>query len=126
MELEESELQETNDASVSSNASARLCFTTRRFAERAFLHGKSWQGHKLQFMWLTSISSGNDGARSGNLPAASNMPSDPNVKISGLDASNNYHKFSSPGTDEPEQVTVGADADSVEQNKDSKSTSASS
>ncbi|KAG6394248.1 hypothetical protein SASPL_144831 [Salvia splendens] len=71
--LEESELQETNDASVSSSdVSARVSFTTRRSAERAFSHGKSWQGHKLQFSWLTSINTSKEVDKSGNPPATSN------------------------------------------------------
>ncbi|KAL1538530.1 zinc finger CCCH domain-containing protein 41-like [Salvia divinorum] len=70
--LEESELQENDDASVSSsNVSARVSFTTRRSAEKAFSHGKSWQGHKLQFLWLSSVNTGKEADSSGNLPAAS-------------------------------------------------------
>lgn len=73
MVLEESEPQETNDASVSSSdVSARVSFTTRRSAERAFSHGKSWQGHKLQFLWLTSINTSKEVDKSGNPPATSN------------------------------------------------------
>jgi len=30
----------------------RVIYTTRRAAERAFTHGKSWQGHNLQLAWL--------------------------------------------------------------------------
>ncbi|KAL1537102.1 zinc finger CCCH domain-containing protein 41-like [Salvia divinorum] len=72
--LEESELQETNDASVStSDVSACVSFTTRRSAERAFSHGKSWQGHKLQFSWLTSVNTGKEVDNSGNPPATSNV-----------------------------------------------------
>jgi len=35
-------------------ASARISFATRDSAERAFLNGKSWHGHNLKFMWVTS------------------------------------------------------------------------
>ncbi|KAI3452462.1 hypothetical protein Pfo_009126 [Paulownia fortunei] len=125
VELEESERQETFDASVSSDVSARVSFTTRHFAERAFLHGKSWQGHKLQFMWLTSTNSGKEGGGSGNLSAASNRPSDANIQPSGQDASAHYKKTAALGTGEPEHLIIEADADSVEQDKDSKSTSTS-
>lgn len=124
--LEGSELQETNDASVSSDVSARVSFTTRRSAERAFLHGKSWQGHKLQFVWFTSINSDKEIGGSGNLPATSNVPSDANVQPSGDDASTNYQKIAALGTGEPENLRIEANADSVERGKDSKSTSTSS
>ncbi|KAI3474913.1 hypothetical protein Pfo_030224 [Paulownia fortunei] len=123
--LANSERQETFDASVSSDVSARVSFTTRHFAERAFLHGKSWQGHKLQFMWLTSTNSGKEGGGSGNLSAASNRPSDANIQPSGQDASAHYKKTAALGTGEPEHLIIEADADSVEQDKDSKSTSTS-
>ncbi|XP_042498449.1 zinc finger CCCH domain-containing protein 27-like isoform X2 [Macadamia integrifolia] len=36
--------------------SARVIFTTRHAAERAFLNGKCWQGHSLQFAWLATSS----------------------------------------------------------------------
>lgn len=32
--------------------SVRVIYTTRRAAERAFTHGKSWQGHNLQLAWV--------------------------------------------------------------------------
>ncbi|KAK6155215.1 hypothetical protein DH2020_009463 [Rehmannia glutinosa] len=111
VELEESE-KETNDASVSSNVSARVSFTTRHFAEKAFSHGKSWQGHKLQFMWVPSINSGKESG-------------DANVQPSEKDAPTLYHKTAALGTDEPERQTLEANADSVERDKESKSTSTS-
>ncbi|XP_024977717.1 zinc finger CCCH domain-containing protein 41-like isoform X2 [Cynara cardunculus var. scolymus] len=37
-----------------SKASARIYFTTRHAAEKAFINGKSWKGHNLQFVWLNS------------------------------------------------------------------------
>ncbi|KAK4392962.1 Zinc finger CCCH domain-containing protein 41 [Sesamum angolense] len=95
VEMEESKLQETNDASVPSDISARISFTTRRFAEKAFLHGKCWQGHKLQFMWLSSTSSGKEGAAAaGNLSSSSNMTSDAKVQPTGEDASTPSQKIS--------------------------------
>ncbi|XP_042025358.1 zinc finger CCCH domain-containing protein 41-like [Salvia splendens] len=165
--LEESELQETNDASVSSsNISARISFTTRRSAEKAFSHGKSWQGHKLQFSWLSSVNTGKESdssgnlpaiskasvntgkevdssgslpaassasvntgkevGSSGNLPAASNAASDINAQPSGDDASADIQKFPVSGSDELGNHRVEDDADSTEQEKDSKSTATSS
>lgn len=34
--------------------SARISFATRDSAETAFLKGKSWHGHNLKFMWVTT------------------------------------------------------------------------
>lgn len=34
------------------NCSACVNFSTRQSAEKAYLNGKSWQGHNLQFAWL--------------------------------------------------------------------------
>ncbi|XP_031405169.1 zinc finger CCCH domain-containing protein 41-like isoform X1 [Punica granatum] len=36
------------------NCSACVRFTTRQSAERAFMHGKCWKGHYMQFLWLKS------------------------------------------------------------------------
>lgn len=47
VELEDSEGQD------SKSCSARISFTTRQSAEKAFTV-KSWQGHNLQFAWLKS------------------------------------------------------------------------
>ncbi|XP_042487020.1 zinc finger CCCH domain-containing protein 41-like, partial [Macadamia integrifolia] len=53
----------------SANCSARITFATRRAAERAFLNGKCWQGHSLQFTWLaTSSNSGNEQGGRENSP----------------------------------------------------------
>ncbi|XP_044502345.1 zinc finger CCCH domain-containing protein 41 isoform X2 [Mangifera indica] len=61
VELEGGELHEgVNGLDSEKNCSARIAFTTRRSAERAFQNGKCWQGHNLQFMWLMSSGSGND------------------------------------------------------------------
>nr|GMC56924.1 zinc finger CCCH domain-containing protein 41-like [Ipomoea batatas] len=54
VELEDEEGQ--NDAD-SSKLSARISFASRLSAERAFLNGKSWQGHILQFKWQLPSSS---------------------------------------------------------------------
>lgn len=124
--LEGSEPQETNDASVSSDVSARVSFTTRRYAERAFSHGKSWQGHVLQFSWISSINTGKEVGSSGNPPSTSNVPSDVNAQPSGDDASTDEQKTVASGSEEPGNPKIEADADSAEQDKDSKSASTSS
>lgn len=43
-----------------SKVSAEIYFTTRHAAEKAFLSGKSWKGHNLQFVWLSSSNSRKD------------------------------------------------------------------
>lgn len=61
VEWEGGELDEgVNGLDSEKNCSARIAFTTRHSAERAFQNGKCWQGHNLQFMWLMSSGSGND------------------------------------------------------------------
>ncbi|KAA8530207.1 hypothetical protein F0562_004916 [Nyssa sinensis] len=71
---------ESSDPEALKNCSARIFFTTRRSAERAFVNGKCWQGHNLQFMWLTSSSSSNDNGGRENHPSASRGPSDANLQ----------------------------------------------
>lgn len=44
------------------NCSVRLNFATRHAAERAFINGKSWEGHKLRFTWLIPSNSSNNPA----------------------------------------------------------------
>lgn len=127
MKLEQSELQESNDASLSSNVSARVSFTTRRSAERAFVQGKTWQGHKLEFLWVKSVHNpGKEVESSNNLPAASSGQSDVKSQPSEDDASTDNFKISFTGSDEPENQKTEGDADSAEQEKDLKSASTSS
>ncbi|KAK1568708.1 hypothetical protein Q3G72_027791 [Acer saccharum] len=65
VELEDAEVHDGNSVlDTQKNCSARLSFATRRSAERAFMNGKCWQGHNLQFLWLVSSNSNND---SGNI-----------------------------------------------------------
>ncbi|KAI3463028.1 hypothetical protein Pfo_019691 [Paulownia fortunei] len=125
VELEKSEIQETNDASVTPDVLARVSFTTRHSAEKAFLHGKCWQGHNMQFMWLTPANSGKEGGISGNPSASSTIPSDANVKSIREAASAHSQKSTALGSGEPETLIRQSDALSVSQDKDSKSTSTS-
>ena len=54
----------------SSQQEARIIFTTRRAAERAFINGKCWKDHNLKFMWLTPSNSSNAaGSRERSLSA---------------------------------------------------------
>ncbi|KAM2682804.1 hypothetical protein EV1_044505 [Malus domestica] len=74
-ELEDLESREgDSELEKSKDCSARITFTTRRSAERAFLNGKCWEGHDLKFIWLTS-STGND--RSGRENSPSTTPKGP-------------------------------------------------
>ncbi|PIN21823.1 hypothetical protein CDL12_05456 [Handroanthus impetiginosus] len=128
VELEEPEVQETNDASVQSHVSARISFTTRRFAEMAFLHGKSWRGHKLHFMWLTPTSTAKEGVGSVDPSASSNMPSDTNVQPSGDDASTNSPKIDAnvqPSGEDASTHSQRVASLEAGEDKDSKSTSTS-
>ncbi|KAI3670081.1 hypothetical protein L6452_41699 [Arctium lappa] len=54
VQLEDVEPSEGNAVPKTSKTSARIHFTTRHAAEKAFLSGKSWKGHNLQFVWLNS------------------------------------------------------------------------
>ncbi|KAL6552954.1 hypothetical protein OROGR_006796 [Orobanche gracilis] len=125
VELAESQ-QDTKDASVSSNVSARVSFTTRPFAEKAFLHGKLWQGHKLQFMWLKSVNSGKEGGGSGNLSAANKRQPDAKVQTFERNAPTYYQKTAPLVSDENDHLEIEAKIDIGEGEKDSKSSSTSS
>ncbi|GMI98170.1 hypothetical protein like AT3G27700 [Hibiscus trionum] len=61
VELED--VENDDDSMVSEtlrNCSARITYSTRLSAERAFVNGKCWQGNNLQFSWLISSNSSND------------------------------------------------------------------
>lgn len=61
----------------SSQQEARINFTTRRAAERAFINGKCWKDHNLKFMWLTPTNSSNaTGSRERSLSAPPKEPLD--------------------------------------------------
>ncbi|KAF7135445.1 hypothetical protein RHSIM_Rhsim08G0051400 [Rhododendron simsii] len=71
---------ESSDSLASQNCSAHISFTTRPSAERAFLNGRCWQGHNLQFTWVVSSNSSNGNGVRENSPSASKMPSDANLQ----------------------------------------------
>ncbi|KAI3725996.1 hypothetical protein L1987_65793 [Smallanthus sonchifolius] len=48
------------DDPKTSNVTAQIHFRTRHAAEKAFLGGKTWKGHNLQFVWLNSSNSRKD------------------------------------------------------------------
>lgn len=51
--LEDPDLTEEEGQTLSENCSACITFTTRQVAERAYQSGRFWEGHTLQFKWLT-------------------------------------------------------------------------
>ncbi|KAJ4831506.1 hypothetical protein Tsubulata_004738 [Turnera subulata] len=68
---------------IPKNCAARVNFTTRQSAERAFLNGKCWQGHNLKFMWVTSTTSSNEsGGRENSAASKDPIGGDgPSVKV---------------------------------------------
>ncbi|GAV70246.1 RRM_6 domain-containing protein [Cephalotus follicularis] len=69
IDLEEMEVCNSGDGSERmKNCSARINFKARHSAERAFVNGKCWQGHNLQFTWLTPSNYGNDHGGRENSP----------------------------------------------------------
>ncbi|CAA0828529.1 Zinc finger CCCH domain-containing protein 41 [Striga hermonthica] len=124
LELEESQQEDTKDAPVPPNVTARVSFTTRHYAEKAFSHGKSWHGHNLQFTWLKFIGSGKEGGSSVKVVEASVM-SDANAQAGEINAPAHYEKTAVLGSDENEDSKDGANVNSDEQDNDLKSVSAS-
>uniref|UniRef100_A0A2P2M2H3 Rrm/rnp domain n=2 Tax=Rhizophora mucronata TaxID=61149 RepID=A0A2P2M2H3_RHIMU len=56
------------------NCSARVTYTTRHSAEKAFVNGKCWQGNNMQFVWVISGSSIKDpGARENSPPTPKSL-----------------------------------------------------
>ncbi|CAK9176152.1 unnamed protein product [Ilex paraguariensis] len=114
VELEDIESQEANNDSETSKFSARIFFTTRSAAERAFLKGKCWEGHNLQLMWLTScnprISSKDIGDRES--PSSSpRRPLDGNIQPA-EEASGDSQKEADLGNGESEyEERIGSDAE---------------
>lgn len=98
MDLEDLELQDSSDESVTSKTSARIYFTTRHSAERAFSQGKCWKGHNMQFIWLTPSNSTKDnGDRENPSSASSKGSSDANCQATGEVASTVSHKTAMSG-----------------------------
>lgn len=84
VDLEDVEaLDDGNGSGAPRNCSARVTFTTRRSAERAFVNGKCWEGHNLHFMWLTSNNSGNELSGREGSPSASKGSSDADLQPAG-------------------------------------------
>lgn len=61
VEVEDVENEDDVMVSETSNdCSARITYSTCCSAEKAYANGKCWQGHNLQFSWLTFSNSIND------------------------------------------------------------------
>lgn len=93
--LEEPDQAEKEGRTLSEDCSARITFTTRHSAERAYQTGKSWEGNNLKFKWLTvSLNSNSDCGiceSSSNLsprltPRASSHPNPVTSSLSSPDA----------------------------------------
>ncbi|KAJ4973104.1 hypothetical protein NE237_006278 [Protea cynaroides] len=108
VELDDSDFC-TRSASVepSANCFARITFTTRRAAERAFLNGKCWQSHSLQFVWLANSSNSTNelGGRESSPIPTPRAPSDAEVpsktSIFGSSSSSTGKPTSIGSQDEP-------------------------
>ncbi|KAF2316372.1 hypothetical protein GH714_041713 [Hevea brasiliensis] len=96
------------------NCSARLTFTTRRSAERAFLNGSCWQGNNLKFTWVTSSTSGSDLSVRENIPSASKCPGHTDVQPTELLASTGSQEASASENGEPETSERISSADHME------------
>ncbi|KAI3845250.1 hypothetical protein MKW98_009316 [Papaver atlanticum] len=77
--VEVEDFEHCNDSAnpeLSDSRSARITFTTRRSAEKAFTNGKCLQGHNLKFMWLTtsSNSTSNSGRESSSTSTTRGPP----------------------------------------------------
>lgn len=113
VELEESHPKESNDAPSACGISAQISFTTRRSAEKAFVNGKSWKGHPLQFTWLKSNPSGKE----------SDAPSNPSahLKMPEATAATDSQNSVALENGEPENITARNGVESADSSKDSKS-----
>ncbi|WCJ20998.1 Zinc finger CCCH domain-containing protein 41 [Euphorbia peplus] len=103
-DLSSVELEVTEDSDgqeVPKNCTARVTFTTRHSAERAFSNGKSWQGNKLQFVWATCSTSATE-----NIPSASKRLVDSDSQTSEKVVQTDSHKACESGNEEPETSDV--------------------
>ncbi|XP_016463276.2 zinc finger CCCH domain-containing protein 41 isoform X1 [Nicotiana tabacum] len=102
VELEDLEPQDSSNGSETLSISARICFPTRRSAERAFLNGKIWQGQALQFMWLQSSNSTKDSGVRNDAAPALKQPSDASAQPISKDSTGS-EEGNTAGTDAPEK-----------------------
>ncbi|KAI4350656.1 hypothetical protein L6164_005090 [Bauhinia variegata] len=76
---------EVGDVSVDDRgqSEARITFTTRHAAERAFINGKCWKDHNLTFVWVNSSNPSNEIGREQS--PATKEPSDTEGKLGNSD-----------------------------------------
>ncbi|XP_027075253.1 zinc finger CCCH domain-containing protein 41 [Coffea arabica] len=121
VELEDTKPQDGDNESEASKVSGRISFTTRRSAEKAFLHGKCWQGQNLQFGWLSCSSTSRDNSGKEHPCASSKWSSDATVQSAGeveIQAANTL------GNAESQNLKLKAsDAEHVDRDEDLESTS---
>ncbi|KAI7750376.1 hypothetical protein M8C21_014702 [Ambrosia artemisiifolia] len=68
VELDDLEPADSKNDSGNVKYSACVYFTTRQSAEKAFVSGKCWNGHNLQFSWLKSSNHGKNGETPSSTP----------------------------------------------------------
>ncbi|KAJ6949579.1 zinc finger CCCH domain-containing protein 41-like [Populus alba x Populus x berolinensis] len=102
------------------SCSARVTFTTRRSAERAFLNGKCWQGKNLKFEWLMSSTS-SVGENSSAPKCLVHADVQPVKKLARLDS----QEVSASGNGEPENPERNNGANPADLDKVSQCCSAS-
>ncbi|KAL6011446.1 hypothetical protein ACLOJK_001894 [Asimina triloba] len=106
------------DSKSSHNCSARITFTTRRSAERAFQNGRCCQGHNLQFNWSTTASNlSND--HSGMEMSPTPTPRGPEAKVL-EESSLHAEKFAGSGVPQAadnsqNQCSTGGQHDDLDQ-----------
>ncbi|GMN42560.1 hypothetical protein TIFTF001_011764 [Ficus carica] len=101
----------SSETEASKDCSTRVNFVTRRSAERAFINGKSWQGHNLKFTWLAPSTPSNDPIGRENSPSTSKGSSDADVKRGEKPASVVSQEVASSGSGEPKNEEKGITED---------------
>ncbi|CAN1188110.1 Zinc finger CCCH domain-containing protein 41 [Linum perenne] len=86
VEIEDAEPcnSDDNTSKMAKLCSANVTFATRRSAEKAFLNGKSWQDHSLQFVWVASSTSIN---QPGGKTSTSAVPMEKVINVDSEDVS---------------------------------------
>ncbi|KAK3015569.1 hypothetical protein RJ639_007742 [Escallonia herrerae] len=122
-DLEVLESEEGDDDSVMAKSSARISFTTRRSAEKAFSSGNCWKGHNLRFMWLTTSNSSKDMGSRGIPSLSSKGSSDAEAQPPEEFASTVSQKSATSGDGESETLERREGAERGELDEDFQSSS---
>ncbi|MED6207268.1 hypothetical protein PIB30_034172 [Stylosanthes scabra] len=98
---------------------ARIIFTTRRAAERAFINGKSWKDHNLKFMWVTPNNSSNaSGSREHSPPAPKEPLENQQHPEEQLENSRNQESIVSDGDPKNSDINNSSEHMEMEQGED--------